>query len=195
MNTSSDYFNNKCYSSTSGSGTDITLNDRKTEFVEGNQTICQENCQFSEYNGNDKIANCSCKVKEASAYFDNMTIDKIKLYENFGSENNNAVSNLGITSCNVLSSTENIESNAGFYLLLIILAIFIVIFIIFCSKGYNLLENKFDEVIYNKFDKENKKKKRKKKIHNTILNPPIKQTGKIKNLKLNNYTKKFPLLK
>ena len=191
MNTSSDYFNNKCYSSTSGSGTDITLNDRKTEFVEGNQTICQENCQFSEYNGNDKIANCSCKVKEASAYFDNMTIDKIKLYENFGSENNNAVSNLGITSWNVLSSTENIESNAGFYLLLIILAIFIVIFIIFCSKGYNLLENKFDEVIYNKFDKENKKKKRKKKIHNTILNPPIKQTGKIKKSKTKQLHKKI----
>ena len=95
------------------------------------------------------MANCSCKVKEASASFDNMTIDKSKLYENFGSINSNAVSNLGITSCNVLSSTENIESNAGFYLLLIILAIFIVVFIIFCSKGYNLLENKFDEVIYN----------------------------------------------
>ena len=61
------------------------------------------------------------------------------------------ISNLGITSCNILSSKENIESNVGFFLLLIILAIFIIVFIIFCTKGYNMLENKFDEIIQKKF--------------------------------------------
>ena len=51
--------------------------------------------------------------------------------------------NFGVTSCNVLNSTENIKSNTGFYLLLVILAIFIIVFIIFCSKGYIIyFENK-----------------------------------------------------
>ena len=71
------------------------------------------------------------------------------------------ISNLGITSCNVLSSKEDIETNSGFYSLLIILVIFIIIFIIFCTKGYNLLENKIDEVIYKKFDKKENNKKKK----------------------------------
>ena len=74
-----------------------------------------------------------------------MNINKTKLYENFGEiKNNVGASNLGITSCNVFSSKENIESNTGFFLLLIIIALFIVVFIIFCTKGYNLLENKID---------------------------------------------------
>ena len=62
--------------------------------------------------------------------------------------NKKGSNNFGVTSCNVLNSTENIKSNTGFFLLLVIIAIFIIVFIIFCSKGYNLLINKMDEIIY-----------------------------------------------
>ena len=94
-----------------------------------------------------------------------MNINKGKLYENFGDDNNkNGVSNLGITSCSVLGSKENIESNAGFFLLLIILVLFIIIFIIFCTKGMNLLENKIDEVIQKKFKNESKNKNNKNSL-------------------------------
>ena len=76
---------------------------------------------------------------------------------------------MGLTSCNVLSSTENIKSNTGFFLLLIILAAFIIIFIIFYSKGYNLLKNKIDEVIYKKFEKPQKNNKIKKKPSKDLM--------------------------
>ena len=46
LNTSSDYFNDICYVSSSESSTDISLNDRKQEFVEGNKSVCQDDCQF-----------------------------------------------------------------------------------------------------------------------------------------------------
>ena len=82
--------------------------------------------------------------------------------------NQNDFSNLGITQCNVLSSTENIKSNVGFYLLLIIIVIFVIIFIIFCERGYNLLENKMDEVIYKKF-KEKRKSKTNKIIQSVCI--------------------------
>ena len=95
-----------------------------------------------------------------------MNINKTKLSENFEIKNDKMDgSNLGVTSCNVFSSDENIKSNTGFFLLLLILAIFIIIFIIFCSKGYNLLENKIDEVIYKKFKKEKEKEMKTNKIH------------------------------
>ena len=165
LNSSSAYFNDRCYSTTSDSGTDIILKDRQTEFVEGNKTVCQENCDFSSYNKTTKTADCSCQVQESSSSIANMTINKDKLYENFGDKGNKKeVSNLGVTSCNVLSSKKNIISNPGFYILLIILIIFVIISIIFCTKGYILIENKFDEVIYNKFEKANKKKIVKKKV-------------------------------
>ena len=165
LNTSSGYFNNKCYQASSESGTDISLKDRKKEYVEGNKAVCQEDCSFSNYIKISQKANCSCDIKESDDDYAKMNINKEKLYENFGnSEDKKEVTNLGITSCDVLSSSENIKSNTGFFLLLLILAIFIIIFIIFCTRGYDSLKNKIDEVIYKKFDKGIKNKNNEIKI-------------------------------
>ena len=46
LNSSSGYYNDICYAATSESGTDISLEDRKKDFIEGNKTICQEDCFF-----------------------------------------------------------------------------------------------------------------------------------------------------
>ena len=172
LNTSSDYFNDICYQSTSESGTDITLSDRKKDFVDNNKTVCQENCDLDNYDYDLSRANCSCAIKESSDSFFDMNINKDKLYEKFGETNNKMdISNLKVTSCNVLSSKENIESNAGFYSLLIIVVAFVVVFIVFCRKGYNSLEEKIDEVIYKKFKEETKNKNNKKNgIKNSIIN-------------------------
>ena len=168
LNASSEYYNDKCYSAKSDKGTDIITKDRQKEFVESDITLCQENCDFTFYNDITERANCSCYYKESTDSFTNMNINKSKLYENFGdSRDKKEISNLGITSCNVLGSKENIKSNPGFFSLIIILVIFVIIFILFCSKGYNLLENKMNEVIYKKFKHRNKKKKKIKslKVH------------------------------
>ena len=178
LNTSSKYYNDICSKAKSNNGTDILPEDRKIEFIEGNKTVCQEECDFSHYNDIDKIANCSCKVIEPSQSVADIKIDKEKLYEKLGDiKNKNDFSNLGITQCNVLSSTENIKSNVGFYLLLIIIAIFVIIFIIFCERGYNLLENKMDEVIYKKFKE--KRKSKTNKIKKSIINESNKKGKEI----------------
>ena len=192
LNTSSEYFNNICYSSKSDSGTDISLKDRKKEFVEGNKTVCQEDCLFADYNSDNKQVNCSCIVKETSNDYKNMNINKTKLYYNFKETNDKKeISNLGITSCSVLTSKENIESNAGFFSLLIILAIFIIIFIIFCTKGYNNLENKIDEVIHKTFKNEAKNKDNKLNKNNKITNSHIKETTTKSKIKIKNDKKVF----
>ena len=130
----------------------MIMKDRQKEFIESNKTICQDDCNLSEYNKTIPKANCSCKVKETPASVANMNINKTKLYENFGENNNKKeVSNLGVTSCNVLSSKDNIISNTGFYLLLLIMIVFIIIFVIFSTKGYRSLKNKIDTIIDKKF--------------------------------------------
>ena len=212
LNSSSGYFNDICYTSTSDSGTDITLGDRRYQYVEGGQIVCQENCFFAYYNSTIKYADCFCDAKESSSNFENMNINKDGLYQNFDdSYNKKGSNNFGVTSCNVLNSTENIKSNTGFYLLLVILAIFIIVFIIFCSKGYNLLRNKMDEIIYKKFknksfsinqkitDNNSKKRKKKNKVMNKIVinnqifvnnvNKIINKSKSKKNLKKGNISK------
>ena len=44
----------------------------------------------------------------------------------------------------LLTATENIKNNTGFFLLGLIIALFIIVMIIFCIRGYNNLENKID---------------------------------------------------
>ena len=45
-NPKSNYYNDICYKTTSESGTDISLKDRRNEFTENNMTLCEENCDL-----------------------------------------------------------------------------------------------------------------------------------------------------
>ena len=83
LNSSSGYYNHICYTTTSDDGTDIILKDRQTEFIDKDRIVCQENCDFSEYNYETFVAQCSCKVKECSQSFVDMNINKAKLLDNF----------------------------------------------------------------------------------------------------------------
>ena len=71
-NSSSGYYNDICYTTTSDSGTDIILRDRQKEYIEKNRTICQENCIFSEYDYKIQKAKCSCNIIQTSFSFENI---------------------------------------------------------------------------------------------------------------------------
>ena len=187
MNASSGYYNDKCVSAKSDSGTDIPLKYRQIDFVVNNRTVCQEDCDFTFYNETDKLINCSCYFRDINITLDDLIIDSNKLYDNFDDiSDKKEISNLGsVLSCDSLNSTENIKSNPGFYSLIIILAIFIIIFIVFCSKGYNMLEIKMIEVIEKKFDRKKKKKK-----GNKIKNSDTKHNKKLKKRKSVKITEK-----
>ena len=75
MNSSSGYYNDICYITTSDSGTDISLKDRKNIFIEENKTMCQEDCDFPEYDYSIRKATCLCKDKESSKSIIDMKIN------------------------------------------------------------------------------------------------------------------------
>ena len=153
-------------------------------------SLCESNCVFKGYNSSTSKAICDCHIKNDMTY-SYEDIDTNNLLNQIESEK--SISNLGITQClNVFGDTDEIKSNSGFYSLLIILAIFIIIFIIFCIKGRHLLEQKIDNVIYEKFEKNNnnirkKKKKSKTSKEKTIIkdndNQPNDNQPKIKRKK------------
>ena len=97
FNTSSGYFNDICYATTSDNGTDISLKDRKENYFDKDNIICQEDCYLSEYDFNIKKAKCECKTKESSSSFADMTIDKSKLFKNLKNIKNSV--NINILIC------------------------------------------------------------------------------------------------
>ena len=87
-NSSSDYYNDICSTTISQNGTDISLNDRRDNFINKNLTLCQENCELIDYNYESQRATCSCEIKQETSLMSEMKIDTNKLKKNFKNINN-----------------------------------------------------------------------------------------------------------
>ena len=46
-------------------------------------TLCEDNCQFINYDNINKIVNCSCEVKTFMSFVNDIKFDKNKLLKNF----------------------------------------------------------------------------------------------------------------
>ena len=95
LNIKSGYYNDLCYTATSNNGTDIIIKDRQNEYP--SLAVCQDGCDFFDYNYNLKKAICSCHAEESSSSFADMKIDKKKLLDNFKNIKN--IANLNILKC------------------------------------------------------------------------------------------------
>ena len=56
-NPKSGYYNDLCYFYKTDFGTDICLKDRREEFINKNLAICEEICEFKDYNYINLMAN------------------------------------------------------------------------------------------------------------------------------------------
>ena len=80
LNKSSGYLNDLCYVATSNDGTVISFKDRKKEYIEGDNIIFQDDCEFFDYDYKYKKAKCKCYSKDYNSSFVDMIINKTKLF-------------------------------------------------------------------------------------------------------------------
>ena len=147
LNTSSGYFKDICYSATSDDGTDISLLDRKNDYIKGDNIICQEDCFFSEYDYNNKKAKCECKVKESSSSFEDMKINKVKLFENLKDFKNFA--NINILICyKKLLNNKNIYNNIGCLIIICIIIFHFICIFAFYKKQSNNIIKYIEDIIF-----------------------------------------------
>ena len=141
FNTSSGYYNDICYTTTSEYGTDITLNDKKKDYVDKNKMICQEDCEISKYNYETKKVECSCDIKESSLSIKDMNINKDKLFKNFKDIKN--IANLNFLVCyKILLKKDGIINNTGFYLLLGFIFFHLIVIFVFYLNELTLIKKK-----------------------------------------------------
>ena len=63
LNPNSAFYNDICITYKSENGTDLTLEERKKNYVNKNLSVCEENCDFIGYNKSTEKVICSCKTK------------------------------------------------------------------------------------------------------------------------------------
>ena len=201
LNSSGGYYNDICSPTTSIYGTDLTLKDRRKEFIDDNKTVCQDNCIFSDYDQSIKKATCSCDVEKSSSFFNDININKTMLLSNFIDIKN--IANIKILGCyNQLLNKKGILKNIGFYILILIEIIHLICAIIFYCKEFKILKDNINAInfaIWNwelvikdeKEKLEQMKLRKKKNIINNNLNVNIIKLPKKQENQMKNHLKKI----
>ena len=121
------------------------MNDRKNEFIDSDKIVCQEGCDFSEYDNGNRIAKCSCEVKESPSSIADMNINKTKLFKNFKDIKN--IINFSFLKCyNKLFNKEGIIYNIGCCLIFIFIIFHIISIFIFSIYNYRIIKRKIKNI-------------------------------------------------
>ena len=138
-NSSSDYYNNICFRSTSSFGTDISLKDRRNQFVENNMSLCEENCELIDYNYTTEKAKCSCEIKLNISSYDNAKFNKNDFFKNFIDLKN--IANFAILKCyNIILEIKDLIRNYGFLIISSIVSLYFITLFIFIFKSFDKLK-------------------------------------------------------
>ena len=109
-------------------------------------TLCEDNCQFINYDNQNKMVKCSCDAKQFMSFVNDIKFDKNKLLKNF--KDINYVTNIQVVKCyEIVFQLNNLKFNYGFYIFCFIsLTLFICTFL-FYGKFYSLLFQEINEII------------------------------------------------
>ena len=192
-NLSDEYYNDECYVYTSDNGTDITLVDRKNEYINNNMSLCENECEYKGYNISTEKAECECKPKSIMSLVSEILANKDILFENIPDIKNST--NFKIIKCyKLVFSKEGLITNIGSYIILTMILINIVCLFIFIFKGnknLNILINNIYN-LKNKNEKKGKNQKEKKNKNNSKKNKQSSNTKKNAHIILKNKNKDFP---
>ena len=156
-NSSSNYYNDICYSYTTDNKTDIILSDRRSQYINNNMSLCEANCQYEGYNYDTKESLCECKVKTEFHSIIDIEFNTNLLLNNF--IDFKKTTNIYTISCiSLLFSKDGLKKNLGSYVILIIIFLNIILSIFFIFKGFPQLK-----ILINNIIKENQVNKGKRK--------------------------------
>ena len=147
-NKNSGYYNDICYTFTTGNGTDLTLEDRQQEFSENNKSLCEEGCEFVKYHKELGQAECSCDVKTNLNLVSDIKVDKTKLYQFLDIKK---IANFDVMKCyNLLLSIDGIKGNIGFYLFFPPFIMLFISIILFYVKEFKTIKQQISDIVYAK---------------------------------------------
>ena len=191
-NPNSDYYNDECSTYTTEDGTDITLNDRQNEYNKNNMSLCENNCNFTEYDKDTKKSKCICEIKSKIFSISDIIQNNETVLETFNNSKSTSLTNVNIMKCfDTLFSKYGLLKNIGNYILIAIILIFAISCILFYKIGYNLLENDIKEII---FSKEKRDKKMSEKNVNIYTNEMKNEAKLIRKNKKKKSSKKLKVL-
>ena len=148
-NKSSALYNSICITSTSEDGTDEPYKDRQNNYKMNNSLkVCEEDCDFNDYDNKNKKALCSCSAKIKLPAISEIKIDEKRMYSNFKNIKN--IANFKMLECiYLLFDKTNIIKNSSNYMMIILMTLSIVSLFDFICHNYLKIKNNINEFSMN----------------------------------------------
>jgi hypothetical protein len=150
FNKNDSFYTDICTPYKSENGTDILLSDRKNDFYNNNETICQANCEYSAYSSESKFLKCECNVTSED-------IDTIEPEQFTGKTFFTSFyeilkySNYKVLKCfKLVFNLEILKKNIGSIITLAFFLIYLIFFIIFIFKEVSPLKKEISKLFVNK---------------------------------------------
>ena len=142
------FYNDICKTFTTNISTDIILSDRKKDYYQDNQFLCDNDCDYINYDIKNKYVKCNCGIKYHST-------DKIEIIDfNFEKDELSSFfriktyANFACLKCYyLLFSREGFAYNIVNYFILIIQFLFILLMILFYSKFESNIKKLISQII------------------------------------------------
>ena len=157
-NPSNSFYKDICITYTTENGTDLTLNDRKNEYIDKNLSLCENDnsCNYSSYDFDSKKVICKCFIKINLPLISEIIIDKNRLMKSF--IDIKMIINLKVLKCyKKLFTKEGILNNPGNFILLSIILINIISYPFVLTLNINDIFHLIAEIIKFKTNQYNKK--------------------------------------
>ena len=138
------FYNDICNNYITEKGIDITLYDRKEDYIKNNMFICPNNCLYIEYDFNNNKSICQCKIQQKISLFleisEDININNVK--------NKKSITNFKVLKkIKLLFTKEGFIKNIGNYIIIPIIFLHLISTIYFFLKGYNLLYKEIEDII------------------------------------------------
>ena len=203
FDSSNKFYTDICTPFTSFNNTDVLLRDRVKDFYIYNITLCEDNCQYKEFDIKTLKANCKCEIKTEvnsgkAKFSPNIIIENFYKFEKY--------SNIIIMKCYKLAfNLDKLKKNYGSFFMITLGCLFLFTMLIIFSilnKKINVIINniiiEYHSLKLNLNKKEKEKEIKDKRMHSKnktamILNSnkknKINNPSKKNNKKVNNYDK------
>ena len=110
-------------------------------------TLCEDNCQFINYDNINKRVHCSCEIKTFIPNNNEIKFDKNKLCKNF--RDINYITNIQVIKCyKIAFKINNIKSNYGFHIFCFLSFALFICTLLFYLKFYSLLIQEVYKVFF-----------------------------------------------
>ena len=141
-NKSSELYNSICITSTSEDGADEPYKDRQNNYKKNNSLkVCEEDCEFNDYDINNQRALCSCFTKIKLPTISEIKINEEKMFYNFKNIKN--IANFKLLECVFLFlNKKNIFKNSSNYMMILLSTLSVIsLFSFICYNSIKIKNN------------------------------------------------------